>query len=191
MGRPSLINRAEVLAAALAVADEHGLDAITMQTVAWRLGVTPMALYRHVRNKDDLLDGLVEAVLHEFPVPDETMPWPDRLGQLATGIRAAAHRHPHVFPLLLRGRAQLPQARRARQSVYPALRAAGLPPSQIPRAERLLSSAILGFAASEAAGRFAHHPRAVRDADFAFLLDTMADVIGRAANVPVRDAGFG
>ena len=182
MGRPALINRAGVLAAALAVADEHGLDAITMQTVAWRLGVTTMALYRHVRNKDDLLDGLVEAVLDEFPVPDESMPWPDRLGQLAAGIRAAAHRHPHVFPLLLRGTAQIPQARQARHTVYPALRAAGLPASQIPRAERLLSSAILGFAASEAAGRFAHHPPSVRDADFAFLVDTIADIIGRAAN---------
>jgi hypothetical protein len=41
---------------------------------------------------------------------------------------------------------------------------------------------ILGFAASEAAGRFAHHPRWVRDADFAYLVDAMADLIGRAAN---------
>ena len=56
-----------MLAASLQLADEQGLAAITMQAVADRLGVTPMALYRHVTNKADLLDGLVESILLEVP----------------------------------------------------------------------------------------------------------------------------
>src|SRR5690606_21008169 len=79
MGRLAQISRPAVLAAALAVADERGLDALTMQAVAARLGVTAMALYRHVRDKDDLLDGLVEALLTEFPPPDPGLPWRERL----------------------------------------------------------------------------------------------------------------
>jgi Bacterial regulatory proteins, tetR family len=57
VGRTAQISRAAILSAGLAIADEHGLSAVTMQAVARRLRVTPMALYRHVANKDDLLDG--------------------------------------------------------------------------------------------------------------------------------------
>ncbi|HEY5013008.1 MAG TPA: TetR family transcriptional regulator, partial [Acidimicrobiia bacterium] len=51
MARPRQIDRAAVLRASLAIADKRGIDALTMQAVAERLGVTPMALYRHVENK--------------------------------------------------------------------------------------------------------------------------------------------
>ena len=61
------IDRARVLAEALAMADEQGLDAVTMAGVAERLGVTPMALYRHVANKADLLDGVVRTPPHRIP----------------------------------------------------------------------------------------------------------------------------
>ena len=68
-----------MLAASLELADEQDLPAVTMQAVADRLGVTSMALYRHVANKADLLDGLVERILWEVPLPDPSEPWPDRL----------------------------------------------------------------------------------------------------------------
>ncbi|HMD23653.1 MAG TPA: TetR family transcriptional regulator [Streptosporangiaceae bacterium] len=63
MGRVAQISRAAVLAAALRLADERGLAAVTMHAVARSLDVTPMALYRHVADKDALLDGLVELLL--------------------------------------------------------------------------------------------------------------------------------
>ena len=85
MGRPAQIDRSAVLAASLELADEQGLPAVTMQAVADRLGVTPMALYRHVANKADLLDGVVERILWEVPLPDPSEPWPDRLASLAAG----------------------------------------------------------------------------------------------------------
>jgi len=146
---------------------------MTMQAVADRMGVTPMALYRHVKNKADLLDGLVESILLEVPLPDPNDPWPDRLAAMARGTRIAALRHPGVFPLLLQRAAATPGARRTRDVVRTALRQAGLPDGDAVQLERLLSTAIVGFAASEAGGRFAALSPEQLDADFARLLDVV------------------
>ena len=170
MGRTPQISREAVLDAALRLADDDGLEAVTMHAVAKRLRVTPMALYRHVDDKNALLDGLVELLLTEYPLPLASEPWDERLTALATGIRATARRHPAVFPLLLTRPAVTPAARAARDAVHAALREGGLPEPEIARAERLISTAVLGFAVSEAAGRFRQHDESVIDADFAELL---------------------
>ena len=170
MGRAPQISREAVLAAALRLADEQGLEAVTMHAVARRLHVTPMALYRHVDDKNALLDGLVELLLTEYPLPAAGGRWDERLVRLAAGIRDTARRHPAVFPLLLTRPAVTPAARAVRDAVQAALREGGVPGSEVPRAERLISTAVLGFAASEAAGRFRHHGQHVIDADFAELL---------------------
>ena len=169
MGREAQIGRAAILENALAIADDQGLDAVTMHAVARRLQVTPMALYRHVAGKAALLDGLVETLLTEFPLPAADLPWDERLTALAAGIRATAHRHPGVFPLLLSRPAVTETAVHVRASIYQALREAGVREADLGRTERLLSTAILGFAVSEATGRFRRHDRAVLDEDFAEL----------------------
>jgi AcrR family transcriptional regulator len=181
MGRPALIDRAAVLAAGLSIADEAGLDALTMGAVARRLGVTPMALYRHVASKADLLDGIVELLLTEFPPPPAGTPWAERLARIAGAIRTSAQRHPSVFPLLLQRPATTPDARQARDSVHSALREAGLAAEHVAQAERLISTAILGFAASEAAGRFRNHSRTQLDADFAALQALLGQFISSEA----------
>jgi len=156
-----------------------------MQAVAGRLGVTPMALYRHVDGKADLLDGLVELLLTRLPRLPDDLAWPDRLGGLAHGLRAAAARHPAVFPLLLQRPARTAAAVAVRVAAVAALEDAGLSPAEAARAERLMSTAVLGFAASEAAGRFAHHDKAVLDGDFDCLLDALdATVRARADPAP-------
>ena len=170
MGRVAQISREAVLAAALRLADEHGLAAVTMHAVAGRLHVTPMALYRHVADKEALLDGLVELLLTEYSPPAAEGRWDERLVALADGIRATARRHPAVFPLLLTRPAVTPAARTVRDAVQAALREGGLPDSDVARAERLISTAVLGFAASEAAGRFRQHDQSVIDEDFAELV---------------------
>ncbi len=172
-----------MLAASLELADEQGLSAVTMQAVADRLGVTPMALYRHVANKADLLDGVVERILWEVALPDPADPWAERLAMLARGTRAAALRHPQVFPLLLQRPAVTPGARRTREAVYAALRDAGLEERDAVQLERILATAILGFAASEAGGRFASHSTRQLDADFQLLQDTLAVAVLRAVEL--------
>ncbi len=156
-----------MLAAALAAADERGVGALTMQAVADRLGVTSMALYRHVANKADLLDGLVESLLLEVPTPDPGAPPEQQLHDMAGSVRAVAKRHPEVFPLLLQRPATTPAAVTLRQLIYAALTRAGVPEDEVPRVERLLSTMVLGFAASEAGGRFSHCDPAEVDGDFA------------------------
>ena len=74
MGRLPRISRAAIVSASLTIADERGLSGLTMQAVAERLGVTPMALYRHVDDKADLLDSVVEALLTELPLPRAELP---------------------------------------------------------------------------------------------------------------------
>jgi AcrR family transcriptional regulator len=159
------------------MADEGGLDAVTMSALARRLGVTPMALYRHVANKADLLDGVVELLLTEFPPPPPELPWQERLALLAANIRATAHRHASVFPLLLERPATTTDARRTRQAVYEALGEAGVPEDRVAQVERLVSTAVLGFAVSEVGGRFRNHSRRQLDDDFGVLRAQLGDFI--------------
>jgi AcrR family transcriptional regulator len=167
--RPRTIDRDKVLRCALLIADEHGLAAVTMGAVAQRLGVTPMALYRPVRNKDDLLDGLVELLLGELPEPDAAAPWPAQLLGLAHGLRDVARRHPAVFPLLLHRPAATPDARRVRAAVLQVLRVAGVADEHLDRLERILTTAAIGLAAGEVSARFAGHARGSLDEDFRAL----------------------
>jgi AcrR family transcriptional regulator len=184
MGRPAQISREEVLQAGLAIADADGLDAVTMQAVARRLGVTPMALYRHVASKGDLLDALVEGLLTEFSLPAGDLPPGERLRATGRGMREVARRHPGLFPLLLQRPAVTPESRRVRDCVCAALEEMGLDAAQARQAERLLSTVVLGFAASEASGRFRDHPRSVIDQDFACLEHTIGVVLDRLVQRP-------
>lgn len=155
--RPPRISRAQVLDATLDLASEAGLTAVTMRAVATRLDVTPMALYRHVGDKQGLLDGLVERLMAEIAVPagvhDDD--WRAVLRTLAGNIRAVARRYPDLFVLLFQRRAVTDGAQAPRQAVFQALRAAGVPEPELAGMERMLSTFVYGFAASEAGGRFA------------------------------------
>jgi AcrR family transcriptional regulator len=166
MPRQALISRESILEETLALADERGLAAVSMRAVAARLGVTAMSLYHHVRDKDDLLDGLVERLLAELALPDPNLPGEERLHALTSSLRHSAARHPDAFSLLLRRPVATPAALAVREVAYAALRDAGVQDELVPRAERLLSTFVIGFAASEVGGRFAAHDQAVRDGDF-------------------------
>jgi AcrR family transcriptional regulator len=148
------LGRGRVLEAALVVAEREGLERLSMRLVARELSVSTMALYRHVTNKDDLLDGLVERLLGELQLPDDSLPWDERLRTLAAELRALANRHPELFVLLLQRRAVGAGATRAREAELRALRDAGLDQGAAEQLERLLSTVVMGFAFSEATGRF-------------------------------------
>lgn len=154
-GRQQTARRQQILGAALAIADEQGLDAVTMRAVAARIGVTAMALYPHVRSKDDLLDRLVGRLLAELSRPDPAEPWRDRLRALGRSARDLAHRHPAVVPLLFARPAVTPEAVLVVDAIYLALLDAGVPDAEVARVERLVSTFVLGYAISETSGRFA------------------------------------
>jgi AcrR family transcriptional regulator len=147
--------RQQILDAALAIADERGLDAVTMRAVAARVDVTAMALYPHVTSKDDLLDGLVGRLLAELSLPDPGKPWRDRLREIAKSARETARRHPAVMPLLFARPAVTPDGVRVVDAIYLALLDAGVSDREVARVERLVSTFVLGYAISETSGRFA------------------------------------
>ena len=174
---PRRISRDQVLDVTWELATRKGLSAVTMRAVAQELDVNPMTLYRHVGDKQGLLDGLVERLLLEIEVPGPGLDWREQLRLLGSSMRATARRHPDLFLLLFQRPAVTPEAVGPRNAVYGALRAAGLQEERIPRAERLLSTFMLGFAASEAGGRFRDGDP---DEDMAFAEHLIVQVLGGA-----------
>jgi AcrR family transcriptional regulator len=173
----SKLTRSAVLDATLELAEEEGFEAVSMRGVARRLGVTPMALYRHVGDKQGLLDGLVERLLEELPEPDPALPPLERLSALAGGAREIARRHPEAFLMLMRRPIVTPAAVRRREAIYTALRDLGVPEELVPRVEYMVSTFALGFAASEAGGRFEGKTTEQLDAELAWLEGIMRRLI--------------
>src|SRR5215470_8261448 len=88
------LTREEVLAAAVALADERGIDAVTMRGVGDVVGVEAMSLYNHVAGKGDLLDGMVDIVFSEIGLPPAHGGWKPAMRQRAVAAREALGRHP-------------------------------------------------------------------------------------------------
>jgi AcrR family transcriptional regulator len=98
--RPQL-TRQRVVAEALAVIADQGVQALTMRHLAARLGVVPGALYRHVRNKQQLQDLVLDNVLAEVDVQlDSSLDWAGQLKVLAHRLRAVLEDHPGVAGIL-------------------------------------------------------------------------------------------
>ncbi len=168
------LTRERICTAAVTVAERDGLDALSMRLLARELDASPMGLYRHVASKDDLLDAVVERLLGELRLPDESTPPELRLRLLAGEMRALAHRHPRLFELLMRRRAVGAEALRAREAVHRALLDAGLDAETAARRERFLSTAVMGLALSELAGRLGGEDG---DAEFEEALDLLARTV--------------
>lgn len=97
--RPPL-NRDRVLRAALELADERGLEALSMRELGRRVGVEAMSLYNHVANKDDLLDGIVDLVVSEIDLPSADVDWREAMRRRAVSAREAFARHPWASALI-------------------------------------------------------------------------------------------
>jgi AcrR family transcriptional regulator len=94
------VNRQRTLEAALAVADEEGIEAVTMRRLARELGVEAASLYHHVNGKDQILDGLVDLVAAEIEPPKPSADWREAISQRAHHTRAILLRHPWAVSLM-------------------------------------------------------------------------------------------
>lgn len=109
-----------MFAAALALIDADGVDALSMRKLGRALDRDPMRLYRHAESKDALLDGVVELALSELRVPAvEAGDWEGALRHTAHGFRGIAVAHPHVVPLLVTRPLATPLARRPLGTLRP------------------------------------------------------------------------
>jgi TetR/AcrR family tetracycline transcriptional repressor len=98
------LSRESVIDAALAKADRDGVQALTFRRLARDLGVTPMALYRYVASKDELLHAVAERAFEDVELPDrEPSPWQDRLRALAHSYRRVLLVHPAIAALQVAG----------------------------------------------------------------------------------------
>jgi AcrR family transcriptional regulator len=144
------LSRERILRAALAIADEGGETALTMQAIGRSLGVEAMSLYRHVRNKDDLLDGLVDLVFEEIELPADRSDWRTAIRARAVSARAALRRHPWAIRLLESRTSPGPANLRSHDEALAVLLQAGFSATSATHAYNLLDSYVLGFALQEA-----------------------------------------
>lgn len=92
--RRTTLSRDRVLRAAVALADDAGMESVSMRRLAQELGVVPMALYKHVANKDELIGGMIEVVVAEIDPPDAAASWKGSVRQRILSARQALLRHP-------------------------------------------------------------------------------------------------
>jgi AcrR family transcriptional regulator len=176
-----VLHKEKIARAALEVADERGLAAVSMRAVAARVGVTAMALYRHFANKEELLDCVLELLLAEMTLPLQGESWEYRLRALGAEVRRLARRHPTAVSLIFERPAQTPDARLRVAAIHQALGDAGLSGGEVLRLERMVSTFVVGFALSEVSGRFAGATAADLDLEFARDLTDLIDLARRLA----------
>ena len=143
--RRAPLSRDQVLRAAMQLVDEGGIDSLTMRKLGQALGVEAMALYNHVANKDDLLNGIVDLVLGEFELPSEGEDWEAGVRKLATSAHDALARHPWSSSLILSSSSVRPARLRYMEALFRCLREAGFSPEETYHAYHALDSHILGF----------------------------------------------
>jgi AcrR family transcriptional regulator len=144
--RPQL-TRDQVVAEALAVIAADGAQALTMRSLAARLGVVPGTLYRHVRNKQQLHDLVLDGVLAEVDYhPDPSLPWTEQLKALAHRLRAVLEAHPGVAAILKARDPLGPHSLALAEAFLAPLRAAGFGDRQAGLAFFLLVDYTVGFA---------------------------------------------
>lgn len=126
------LDRERVVSAAIEIADEHGLEELTLRRVATKLGVTPMALYRYIESKDAMLDAMLDQVLAAVAV-DETpgASWQQEIRDLLHGLRETVAHHPGVATLMVTRPVMLGEHTASlRDAAIGSLRKAGLHPRE-------------------------------------------------------------
>ena len=138
------LDRERVLRAAVELADSEGIDALTMRRLAARLGVEAMTLYYHVKNKTDVVDGMVGLVTREFEPPTPGEPWRPAVRDAAISAHDALMRHPWAADQMFT--AGVSPARLAwMDALLGTLRSGGLSPALTHHAYHALDSHIVGF----------------------------------------------
>jgi AcrR family transcriptional regulator len=130
----------------MADADAGGLDAVSMRKLADELGVAPMALYRHVKNREDLIDGLIDLVFAEVELSATTGDWRPAMQARAISLRDALVRHRWAIGLMESRRHPGAANLRHHDAVVGSLRAGGFDVAQAAHAYSLLDSYVYGFA---------------------------------------------
>jgi AcrR family transcriptional regulator len=157
------LSRERVVTAAMALADTKGAGGITMRAIAARLGVEAMSLYNHVAGREDILDGMVDAVFGEVDLPEptteptteSTTDWKEAMRDRAASSRTVLRRHPWAIGLMDSRSQPGPATLRHHDAVLGALRAGGFSVAMGAHAFSVIDSYLYGFVVQELSLPFA------------------------------------
>jgi AcrR family transcriptional regulator len=139
------LSRAEIIECALVLAEEQGLEAVSLNKIADRVGVRTMSLYNHVKDKADVLDGMADTILAGFVPPDlDDIDFATGMKRLARAFRAAALRYPHAAPLVLTRRLNAPAAMPLAEGALALARRAGADPAAAVHVVRAFIAFLIG-----------------------------------------------
>ncbi|MCX5194731.1 TetR/AcrR family transcriptional regulator C-terminal domain-containing protein [Streptomyces sp. NBC_00249] len=143
--RRTPLNRERVLRAAVALADTGGIESLSMRKLAQELGVVPMALYKHVANKDQLLDGMLDAVVGEIDPPQDGPDWQDVVRRRILSARRVLLRHPWTARVIESRATPTPAVLAYLDSTIGTLRDGGFSADLAHHAMHAMGSRLLGF----------------------------------------------
>jgi len=146
--RPTL-TRERVLRAAISLADRGRIESLSMRKLGDKLGVEAMSLYNHVRNKEDMLDGMVDVVFSEIDLPSGGVDWRTAMRQRAISARQVLLRHPWANGLMESRATPGPATLRHHDAVLGSLRKAGFSVDMAAHAYSILDGYIYGFTLTE------------------------------------------
>ncbi len=119
------LTKERILRAAVDLADRQGLGTLTMRRLGTELGVEAMSLYKHVANKDEILNGMVELVIGEIEIPEDDADWKEAMRRRAVSAREVLSRHSWAIGLLEAGASTGPTALRYMDAILGNLLSAG------------------------------------------------------------------
>jgi AcrR family transcriptional regulator len=147
----SRLTRERVLHAAVQLADESGIDRLTMRKLGEELGVEAMSLYNHVANKTDLLNGMIDAVFEEVELPSHNDDWKTALRKRSLSLRDMLKRHPWANGLMDSAATPGEATLRHHDRVLGTFRNAGFSLTMTAHALAALDSYVYGFAKQDKA----------------------------------------
>ncbi|MEX1296721.1 MAG: TetR/AcrR family transcriptional regulator C-terminal domain-containing protein [Candidatus Limnocylindrales bacterium] len=148
--RRRTITRERVLAGALELVDDIGIEAFTIRRLATALGTKPMTIYHYVASKDEIIDGMVDLVFAEIELPATDLEWTEAMRRRCRSAREVLARHPWAPPFMESRREPGPATLRHHDAVLGCLRRGGSSLALTAHAYALLDSYVYGFALEEA-----------------------------------------
>jgi len=140
------LSRERILRTAVALADQGGVEAASMRKIAQELGVVPMALYKHVAGKDELLDGMIDVVVEEIDPPStDEVEWKAAVRQRILSARQALLRHPWASRVMESRTEPTPTVLAYMDSMIGMFRAGGFSMDLTHHAMHAMGSRLMGF----------------------------------------------
>lgn len=186
------LSRNRILVAALELIDASGLSTLNMRDLGRALGASTMSVYRHFRNKSELLDAVVDHVVEGFSPPQMAGPWQVQAKAISLRVRSAMLAHPELADLIGRELRRSATSLRVNAEIIQRLRTGGVPPALLPDTYWAISSYTTGYALLEAQ-TFRHRRTSVaagrmsdREKKVAAMLQNVEDIPPEAS----RDAAM-